>query len=142
MNDYRVSRWFYLVLLALAFAVVSTPAIAIEVKLEVNANKLEIVDNDRKCHGNQMDCIWPVKGNSPFIHFRLANACDGTGDDPKFKLNRMQLSMVKSTRGGKAFGVYELPNIVATDFKADAGTGWVEFGGRGPNSKKAGELTR
>ena len=138
MSDYRVSRWIHLVLLALAFAVVSTPAFAIKVTLEVKANELVIVDNDKKCHGNQMDCIWPDKGNSPFINFHLAKACGSDEGDPQFKLNGIQLSMVKRTRAGKAFGLYALPNIVATDFNASAASGWIDLSP--PNMQKADHL--
>jgi hypothetical protein len=140
MNDYKVSSWFHVVLLALAFAVVSAPAFAIDVvlKVDVAANELAIVSSGKKCQGTRKNCIGPAKGSSPFINFRLPNACGDNDEDPKFQLNGMQLSMVKRTRAGKAFGLYALPNIVATDFKASAASGWVDLGP--PNIKKADHL--
>ncbi len=132
MNDYRVSRRFHVLLLTLVFAVVSAPAFAIKITLgvDVAANELTIVANDKKCQGARMNCIGPDRGSRPFINIHLPNACGGNEGDPKYKLNEMQLSMVGNTGNpGKGFGKWELPQPVFEDFNADKTTGVVKFSG-------------
>ena len=126
-----------LVLLALVFFLVSTPVLAIDVFLKVNSsNELVIDDNRQKCQSTRKNCVDVKKGNSPFIHFKLPNACGDNADDPKYKLQEMHLSMVGNTGNNanpdKGFGKWDLPKPVFEDFNADKATGEVKF--NGPNS--------
>lgn len=126
-----------LLLLALVFFLVSAPVLAIDVYLAVNSsNELVIDDNRQKCQSTRKNCIGVKKGNTPFIHFKLPNACGDNDDDPKYKLQEMHLSMVGNTGNnanpGKGFGKWELPQPVADDFNAEKSSGEVKFSG--PNS--------
>lgn len=121
-----------LLLLTVVFFLVSTPVFAIDVVLKVDgANKLVIDTNSQMCQPAQKNCIKINKGNSPFIYFKLLNACSGNSGDPIYKLNEMQLSMIgndgTAARPSKAFGTYVLPQPVYDDFNADQTTGMVKF---------------
>lgn len=123
-----------LLLLALVFFLVSAPVLAIDVFLEVNSsNELVIDDNRQKCQSTRKNCIGVKKGNTPFIHFKLPNACGDKDDDPKYKLQEMHLSMVGNTGNNanpdKGFGKWELPQPVFEDFNANKTTGAVKFSG-------------
>ncbi len=124
-------------LMALVFFFVSTPVFAIDVILKVDAaNELLIDTNNQQCQGARKNCVKIGKGNSPFIHFKLPNACGGNAGDPKYKLQEMHLSLIGNTGTAanpiKGFGMWELPQPVYEDFNADKSTGKVNF--RGPNS--------
>jgi len=105
----------------------------IDVILKVVSGELVIDANGQQCQPARKNCINVNKGNSPFIYFKLPNACGGNDDDPKYKLKEMQLSMVGNTgtnaHPSKGFGQWELPQPVADDFNANKATGLVKFTG-------------
>ncbi len=95
--------------------------------------KLEIADSDVKCHGDK-HCIKTEKGKELDVDFKLKGACRDGG--PAYRLSGMQFSMIQrqpksdgSSDMVKAFGRYDIPSIVVSDFDTEV-NGIVKWGGQ------------
>lgn len=113
------------VLLSLAFSASASAAfIDLEVSTSGGETKLEIVANEVAC-GNDKTCIRTNRGQQQDLDFRLKQACKEGG--PEYRLSAMQFSMIQrepasdgSGRMVKAFGAYNVPAVVTSDFGTDA----------------------
>ena len=95
---------------------------------------LVITANDSQCDGGILDCIEVAPGKTPYIIFRLPDACGGGGDDPQYELVGMRITQVEKVWPTSAS---PLNGAVASDFKADAETGEIDFGnGKNKQTKK------
>jgi len=113
----------------------STLAIAapIRVELEVatvgEVDTLKVKNNEEPCDSGptNSDCIEVGLGRSPYIVFKLPDACDKDEDDAyivKYKLASMRITLIEKvwpTVGSP------LNALVATDLTADPYTGEIDF---------------
>jgi hypothetical protein len=119
----------------------STLAVAsIKVELEVVTPvggdpelKVKAGGNPSQCPGGPLDCIQVGAGKTPYIIFRLPNACDGGTGNPVYKLAGMRITQVEKvwpTAGSP------LNALVAVDYKADPNTGEIDFQSGNNNKTK------
>jgi hypothetical protein len=122
----------------LLFSTVAIAKVEVELGLDdpEDPTALEIISNDSKCEGAILDCIDVTAGSSPFIFFRLPDACGTGGGDPQYKLSRMRITLIEKIWPTTAIPLYD---EVADDFKADPDTGYIDFN-NGNNKKRKHKL--
>jgi hypothetical protein len=136
----NIKNWmlFAVLLGLLLFSTTATAKIEVVLGLDdpEDPTALEIITNNSKCDGAILDCIDVPPGNSPFIFFRLPNACGSGDDDPQYQLTSMRITLVEKIWPTVTSPLY---SEVADDFKADPNTGYIDFG-KGNNEKRKHKL--
>lgn len=132
------------ILILIAATVFSSLAAAapIRVELEVvttgGVDVLQIKDNPKPCDGvtATSSCIEVAEGKTPYMIFKLKDACEGGSGDPEYALSGFRITQVEKVWPTPA---NPLNAVVASDFKADPSTGEVNFNS-GNNSKTKKKL--
>lgn len=111
----------------------STLVIAAPIKLELEVFtpvggdptlRVKAGSNTSKCPGGPDDCIEVGKGKTPYIIFKLLNACDGNAGDPEYKLVNFRITLIEKLWPTP---VNPLNSMAATDFNANPDTGEIGF---------------
>jgi hypothetical protein len=114
-------------------------AAPIKVVLEVDTSgafpvlKAQAGGNTSQCAAGPDDCVDVPKGRTPFIIFKLPHACDGTANDPQYRLTGMRITQVDKVWPSSG---NSLNSTVATDFGASRFTGKIQFAAGNKTDRK------
>jgi hypothetical protein len=114
---------FYVALLFSSLASAEKIDVILEVDSTGGTDKLKVLENESPCNGTDTDpCITVESNTSPFIIFKLPDACEMGG--PEYRLQNIRITMFN-----KVWPTPESPlnKKVAKDFKADPDTGIIDF---------------
>ena len=124
-SNFSKLGWSIFMLLLSAWSIdAMAQTIIVNLEVGIKSGATALVTTSKLCPHRPLEdgCIHVAKGQSPTIRYILAGAhCqDSDGHNKPWKLNGVQIAMID-----EEWGTYPLPAPVATDFNANAATGWV-----------------